>query len=945
MRGGLHPGGTWARCALVGVVLLGLVSAAPAATAQATFVVNSTADAVDVNAGDGLCATQAGTCTLRAAVIEANNHQGPDTITFSTNGTFQLALAGANEDFAQKGDLDVTDNLTIIGNGRAGTVIDGGGTTVNDRVFHVDPLGTPGITPRVTFSLSHLTIRHGNVAGGGGGILAVRNTTLLLDDVAVQENSATRDGGISNESNYDVATLTNVDISRNHADSTGGLGNEGVVNLTDTTVADNSAKATGGLFLGGVATLDRVTVSGNTATGPSGVFTGGIEAGGIVTLRNSTISNNYGDPGAIWNGSRSTLTNVTITGNTGGIRNCDNCPGSSIEVANTIIASSRFIAGINCEGTVVSKGHNLEDSASCGFSPALGDIVNANPALGPLAKNGGRTETHALPPNSPALDHGDASLCPAIDQRGVARPQGSGCDIGAYELQTAVLAVNDLGDAVDAHPGDGKCNTSTNDCTLRAAVQEANAHPGPDTITFVVDGTFTLTLAGANEDLAAKGDIDVTGDTTIVGNGTSKTIIEGGPTFGDRIFDVDPAGAGVTVSLSGVTVQKGQGFSLGGAIQVSDPSALLISNAVLTANTVSGGALVNAGGAIWSTGELDLTDVHVTGNSVVGPPTVDAAGGGIAGGGTITVVDSTIDGNTVSTGKGGGLWNGVTGTATIVRSTVSGNSAGIAGGGIYNLGKVSLTNATLSSNFATNTVNNSAGLQNAVGSVADLLHVTVANNDGGGIGNVGTLSLKSTIVANTVLGKNCSGPVVSLGHNLESATTCALGGTADLSGVDPRLGSLAANGGFAPTQALVAGSPAIDAADSVGCPATDERGIPRPVAAGCDIGAYEGSVVAARLVGTRGRDVLWGTPGPDLIQGMGGNDVLVGGGGADRLLGGAGNDVLIGGPGRDQLRGGDGNDVLYARDKQPDVVAGDAGSDRAQVDKRLDKVSSVEKQF
>ncbi len=944
MSAGRHLRGIRARGAVIACVLLGLVSAAPGASAQAPFVVNSTADAIDVSPGDGVCASQAGQCTLRAAVIEANSRPGPDTITFGILGTFQLTLPGANENAAQTGDLDVTESLTIIGNGKAGTIIDGGGTAVNDRVFHVDPLGTGGATPRVTLSLSHLTVQHGNVAGEGGGILAAGNTTLSLDDVAVRENSATRVGGISNESNYDTAALTNVVISDNHADDVGGLGNEGVLTLTDVTVANNTAKSTGGLFLGGVATLDRVTVNTNKATGAPGLSPGGIEAGGIVTLVNTTISGNYGDPGAIWNGFRSKLTNVTITGNTGGILNCDNCPGSSIELANTIVASSAFFPGVNCEGTVLSKGHNLEDSTSCGFSAALGDIVNANPALDPLAKNGGRTETHALLPGTPAVDHADASLCPATDQRGVARPQGTGCDIGAYELQTEVLAVNDLTDAPDATPGDGKCSTSFNNCTLRAAVQEANALPGPNTITFVVNGTFALTLAGANEDLAATGDLDITGDTTIVGNGSSQTIIEGGPQFGDRLFDVGPALSAVTVSLSGVTVRKGQGFSLGGAIEVSEPSTLVLAHAILTANKASGGGLVNAGGAIWSTGELDLTDVHVTKNTVVSAAGVPASGGGIAGGGTISVVDSTIDDNT-ATGQGGGLWNGATGTATIVRSTVSGNTAGMAGGGIYNLGTIGLTNVTLSSNFATNTFNNSAGLHNATGSVAHLLHVTVANNDGGGLSNAGTLSLKSTIVAHSVFGKNCTGPITSLGHNVESDTTCTLAGPGDLSGTDPQLGSLAANGGPGPTHALLTGSPAIDTADTVGCPATDERGVARPAGAGCDIGAYEGSVAASPLVGTSGNDVLWGTPGNDLIQGRGGNDVLVGGGGADRLLGGAGNDTLIGGAGRDQLRGGAGNDVLYARDRQRDVVAGGAGKDRAQVDTGRDKVSRVEKLF
>jgi CSLREA domain-containing protein len=413
MRGRRHPGGFWALFALGVSLILALGGAARVeAAVQAAFVVNATGDAIDVSPGDGVCATLTGQCTLRAAVNEANTRAGADTITFAINGTFQLTLAGASENAALNGDLDVTDDLTITGNGRTATIVDGGGTAVNDRVFHVDPLGTG-----THLSLSRLTVQHGNVAGAGGGILDDAKATLSLDDVAVRDNNAsTRDGGISNESNYNVAALTNVAIIGNRADDVGGLGNEGIVTMTDTTVANNTAESTGGLFLGGIATLTRVTVSGNRATGAPALFIGGIEAGGTVTIVNSTISGNYGDPGAIWNGFRSKLTNVTISDNTGGIRNCDNCPGSSIELTNTILAKSAFFPGVNCEGTITSRGHNLDDGAGCGFSAALGDLVNANPALGPLAKNGGRTETHAVPSGSPAVDAGDATQCPGTTQ-------------------------------------------------------------------------------------------------------------------------------------------------------------------------------------------------------------------------------------------------------------------------------------------------------------------------------------------------------------------------------------------------------------------------------------------------------------------------------------------------------------------------------------------------
>jgi hypothetical protein len=82
---------------------------------------------------------------------------------------------------------------------------------------------------------------------------------------------------------------------------------------------------------------------------------------------------------------------------------------------------------------VTSGGHNIDDLNGCGFS-AAGDRVNTNPHVGGLADNGGPTQTMALQTGSPAIDAGTNTGCPGTDQRGVARPQGSACDIGAYEV-------------------------------------------------------------------------------------------------------------------------------------------------------------------------------------------------------------------------------------------------------------------------------------------------------------------------------------------------------------------------------------------------------------------------------------------------------------------------------------------------------------------------------
>jgi hypothetical protein len=129
-----------------------------------------------------------------------------------------------------------------------------------------------------------------------------------------------------------------------------------------------------------------------------------------------------------------TLTNVTITANSsglasGGISNS----GGTTRLENTLVANASLPAGQDCFGAITSAGGNLDSGTSCGFS-TLTDISNTDLLLGPLTANGGRTPTHALLVGSPALDTAQQSHCPATDQRLVPRPQGPGCDIGAYEL-------------------------------------------------------------------------------------------------------------------------------------------------------------------------------------------------------------------------------------------------------------------------------------------------------------------------------------------------------------------------------------------------------------------------------------------------------------------------------------------------------------------------------
>jgi predicted outer membrane repeat protein len=197
-----------------------------------------------------------------------------------------------------------------------------------------------------------------------------------------------------------------------------------------------------------------------------------------------------------------------------------------------------------------------------------------------------------------------------------------------------------------------------------------------------------------------------------------------------------------------------------------------------------------------------------------------------------TLTNSTVSGNSTGT-NGGGIYAGAT---NLTNSTVSGNSAGNIGGGLF-AGTATMTNSTISGNSAGS---EGGGLRAAT---ATLLNCTVAENSahtGGGLFHEpgGTFSVRNTIVALnltdfTGTGPDVSGTFTSQGHNLIGDGTGGTGFTngvsSDIVGgaanpIDPKLGPLQNNGGQTKTMALLAGSPAIDAGDNTGVPATDQRG-------------------------------------------------------------------------------------------------------------------------
>jgi hypothetical protein len=168
-----------------------------------------------------------------------------------------------------------------------------------------------------------------------------------------------------------------------------------------------------------------------------------------------------------------TLTNVTISGNSGtggagGIHTFD-----TLTIKNTIIANN--VTGGDCildsGGSVSGTSSNnlIEDAANaCGLTNGVsGNIVGSDPLLGPLQNNGGTTETHNLLANSPAINKGTNSGCPATDQIGTTRPQGGTCDIGAVEMPITSVTFLSL-DTKDGHVLESGENTNVGGSILAA---------------------------------------------------------------------------------------------------------------------------------------------------------------------------------------------------------------------------------------------------------------------------------------------------------------------------------------------------------------------------------------------------------------------------------------------------------------------------------------------
>ncbi|MCA9773195.1 MAG: right-handed parallel beta-helix repeat-containing protein, partial [Myxococcales bacterium] len=350
-------------------ILLSVVAAAHGAT----FIVDSTIDAVDAVPGDGVCATASAECTLRAAISEANALPGADTINLPA-GDFKIGLPGAAGDAG--GDFNIRAPVTIVGESARSTALVGDSDENNlTRVLNIAP-------DAGAVNVSHVTIRNGRTTSPpspGGGVYVGERSTLTMRYVDIHNCRVAGSGGGVFAAEYATITIENAAIYDNVAEIATGNGGGGIytsrythLTLTNATIDSNSALRGGGLSLSGTADISHATVTRN--------YSGQAIPGGIYP------------------------------------------PFEPVHVRSSIFAANQNRDGwSNCYylDPVISDGYNVEDKGSCPFNRP--DDVHQEPLLAARTDNGGEVGVSLAPlDGSPAINLA-ADLCPIVDQRGVAR--------------------------------------------------------------------------------------------------------------------------------------------------------------------------------------------------------------------------------------------------------------------------------------------------------------------------------------------------------------------------------------------------------------------------------------------------------------------------------------------------------------------------------------------
>jgi hypothetical protein len=567
------------------------------------------------------------------------------------------------------------------------------------------------------------------------------------------------------------------------------------VTISNLTITQGSSSVGGGIFNNGTLTLNNDIIS-NNSVGSIRLGGGGIFNAGTLTLNGDTISNNSasnrnGGGGGIYNQGTLTLNDNLLINNSAG----DTGSGGAIyndRGTVTIGIGSAFSnnsAGNN--GGAILNNSGILTVSNTAFSKNSagnngGAIFNVNNGLGvggTVTLNGSDFADNSAGNDGGGIDNfnGTVNASVLIFSNNIST-QSAGTPTNNNNvfgnINFTSLTVDSLSDAVDNNA------FSTGHTTLRDAL--AVIAPG---------GTINFAPGLAGGTITLNSELDITKNVTIQGLGANQLTISGNHQFRD--FNI---GTGANVTLSGLTITNGNSLGNGGGI-LNEGTLTLNQDEIQNNQANIGGGIFNDQGATLTVNASTISHNTVKVLTFGNNPN-PLSGGGLANLGTAILTNTTIAGNNGSVGKGGGILNTTTGNLTLNNDTITGNSASF-GGGVFNQGTATVHNTIIAQNTA-------------------------------------------------IVGADIDGTFTSKGFNLigiedlNAATGFTNGQKGDIVGtatkpIDPKLGTLQNNGGFTFTEALLAGSPAINTGDpnNGNNPTTDQRGITRPQRGRADIGAYE----------------------------------------------------------------------------------------------------------
>jgi predicted outer membrane repeat protein len=865
-------------------------------------------------------------------VVLNNADSGPGSlrqavadIGFSGTITFDPSLAG--QTILLESTINITEHVMIDGSGLGSPVEISGDNSV--RIFN---------NPDKIITLKGLVLKDGLVTGtgataSGGAIYAGDSSTVQLENVLLRGNSAYQGGAIyaaggawlsvwdseitsntSQQGGGAIAVVSSASLDIRNSVLTGNSSSMGGAILLDAgswlycidnSFVGNTAETGGALYIvqdysfnGYIRTsLFSMNVSTSESGGGGAIFVakGSPAPEYSIDVDNNTFySNQAADRGgAIFTSGKLALTNNTFSnnradgsgGDTGGSLYFNDV--SSAVLYNNILANAEAGPECSLSGAIDnSGGSNLVE----GGSPACMPSLTGDPMLDGLADNGGPDLTMALLPGSPAIDAGDDANCEATDQRGIPRPQGAHCDIGAFEAIGGIVPTN--------------TPTGTPTETVTPTLSETPTPTASDTPTETGTPTPTVTLTPTSSDTPASWIIVL--NTADSGLGSLRQAVADIADGGTITFDPSLAGQTITLSSTIMVTQSmtidGSGLSLMIRLDGNNAVRLLEINGNITViikaldlrNGRNSGPI--GGGAIYIDGYSNVTiqdsnlesnislleagaisigsDAQVTVlNSRFAYNSSDAQAGAIyAHGSTLTVRDSFfimntsgLDGGAIVVDYGGtyviegnafDLNQGSIGGAIAVYqspgqqvflrgNTFAGNAAtGYGGAFSFVLIEGSVAPITVENNTFHNNRAYRGGAIYADG-IAILRNNSVSGNTASSAGasiffdDGSNTKLYNNIIANGVSSAECggNGTYTTDGNNnlVEDGSAICMPSVTG----DPLVGPLAYNGGSTQTMELLPGSPAIDAGDDANCPATDQRGVLRPQGAHCDIGAVE----------------------------------------------------------------------------------------------------------